>query len=77
MHKHMYIYIRTLDYSSEIQRKKKKLSTMFSILPNNPMFDRIDHIHRRIPTIRLEQHFYYPIQQQNTNTENRTIKCPR
>jgi hypothetical protein len=50
---------------------------MFSILPNNPMFDRIDHIHRRIPTIRLEQHFYYPIQQQNTNTENRTIKCPR
>jgi hypothetical protein len=77
MNKYIYIYVcvRTLDYLSET--KKKKRSNMFSILPNNPMFDRIDHIHRRIPTIRLEQHFYYPIQQQNTNTENRTIKCPR
>jgi hypothetical protein len=51
---------------------------MLATLPNNPMFDRKDHIYRRIPTVRLEQHFYYPIQQQqNINTENRTIKSPR
>jgi hypothetical protein len=59
---------------------------MLTILPNNPMFDRSDRIHRRVPTLRLEQHFYYPIQQQqqqqqqqqsNTSTEIRTIKCPR
>jgi hypothetical protein len=50
---------------------------MFSSSPNNPMFDRLDHIYRRTATIRLEQHYFYPLQQQNTNTENRTIKCPR
>jgi hypothetical protein len=51
---------------------------MLAVLPNNPMFDRKDHICRRIPTVRLEQHFYYPIQQQqNTFTEKRTLKSPR
>jgi hypothetical protein len=50
---------------------------MFAMLPNNPMFDRTDHIYRRIPTIRLEQHYYYPIQQQTTNAETRPIRCPR
>ena len=50
---------------------------MLSILPNNPMFDRTDHIYRRTATIRLEQHFYYPIQQQNVSAEIRTIKSPR
>ncbi len=74
MNNYIYIYIRTLDYSQE----EKKTLPMLATLPNNPMFDRKDHIYRRIPTVRLEQHFYYPIQQQqNVNTENRTIKSPR
>ena len=51
---------------------------MFALLPDNPMLDRKDYIHRRIPTIRLEKHFYYPLQPKNTtNAENRPIKCPR
>lgn len=50
---------------------------MFAMLPNNPMLDRTDHIHRRIPTFRLEQHFYYPLNPQNTNADNRRVKCPR
>jgi hypothetical protein len=72
-----YIYICIYSYFRLFIKEKKKRSTMFAILPNNPMFDRTDHIYRRIPTIRLEQHYYYLTQQQNTNTENRTIKCPR
>ncbi|UJR26024.1 hypothetical protein I4U23_007370 [Adineta vaga] len=50
---------------------------MLGTFPSNPMLDRADQIYRRIPTVRLEQHFFYPIQQPKTNGESRIIKSPR
>lgn len=64
-------------YFRQILRPISTLDIMFGMWPNNPMFDRSDHLHRRAPTIRVEQHFFSLIQPPNTPPEVRTIKSPR
>ena len=79
-HRYPYVYIVVLQIIHHKQTRKRnelKLSTMSAMLMNNPMFDRTDYICKRIPNIRLEQHYYYPLQQQNNNGEDRMIRSPR